>query len=145
MWRCFRCPTAYDIKHRPRDVHIMTDGLFLCIRHVQEEEELPELSPDLFRTLEIRNRMHNGTDDEGRDGKPRKGIPLRELLNSQRDRIKKNASKLRSKLSSSSSSSDIIEVLKKRSRDRDDDSDDSEDNDRKSRNKSMKQRSVKFL
>ena len=43
LWRCFRCPVSYDLKHRPKDVHVITDGLFLCIRHIQEDEELPEL------------------------------------------------------------------------------------------------------
>jgi len=56
LWRCFRCPKAFDSKHRPRDVHILAEGLFLCIRHTQEEETWPEISKELSNILEARNK-----------------------------------------------------------------------------------------
>lgn len=56
LWRCFRCPKAFDVKHRPRDVHVLADGLFLCIRHTQEEEVWPEISKELLERLEKQNK-----------------------------------------------------------------------------------------
>jgi hypothetical protein len=52
LWRCFRCPKAFDSKHRPRDVHVLAEGLFLCIRHTQEEEVWPEISQQLLDRLQ---------------------------------------------------------------------------------------------
>jgi hypothetical protein len=57
LWRCFRCPKAFDTKHRPRDVHVLAEGLFLCIRHTQEEEVWPEMSKSLADRLEKRNQQ----------------------------------------------------------------------------------------
>jgi hypothetical protein len=57
LWRCFRCPKAFDSKHRPRDVHVLAEGLFLCIRHTQEEEVWPEMSKSLTEQLEKRNQQ----------------------------------------------------------------------------------------
>ena len=45
--RCFRCPKAYHLKCRPRDLHNLSLGLFLCIAHVNEDFELPPLPPEL--------------------------------------------------------------------------------------------------
>lgn len=56
-WRCFRCPLAFDSCHRPRDVHIISEGIFLCIRHIQEGEVLPEPNEDLFRRIAAKERM----------------------------------------------------------------------------------------
>lgn len=47
--RCFRCPKAYHQKCRPRDVHNLGQGVFLCISHISENMELPPLPPELLR------------------------------------------------------------------------------------------------
>jgi hypothetical protein len=57
LWRCFRCPKAFDSKHRPRDVHVLAEGLFLCIRHTQEEEVWPDMPKKLADRLEQRNQV----------------------------------------------------------------------------------------
>ena len=105
LWRCFRCPVAYESKRRPKDVHIITHGLFLCIRHVQEEEELPEIRQELFRTLLVRSRMH------GEDGDD---IDIRAQLEFQRDKMKETASRARLKFTAKDESSKKIAVLKKK-------------------------------
>ena len=52
-------------------MHILIEGIFLCIRHIQEEEDLPELSDDLrdeikkrqlviiYSTLSLLERFNN--------------------------------------------------------------------------------------
>ena len=107
LWRCFRCPVAYEAKKRPRDVHIITSGLFLCIRHVQEEEELPEVSPELFKTLLVRSRMHSYG---GRD------VNIRaQQLHAQREKMNETASRARQKFAAiDESSSTTIAVLKRK-------------------------------
>lgn len=57
LWRCFRCPKAFDSKHRPRDVHVLAEGVFLCIRHTQEEEIWPEMSKSIVERLAQRNQV----------------------------------------------------------------------------------------
>lgn len=57
MWKCFRCPKAFDTQHRPRDVHVLIDNLFLCIRHIQEDEVWPELSTELQNELDQLNKV----------------------------------------------------------------------------------------
>lgn len=52
IWRCFRCPKAYDLLHRPRDVHVLASGLFLCIEHTLEEESWPEVPSELIERVE---------------------------------------------------------------------------------------------
>lgn len=47
--RCFRCPKSFHMKCRPRDLHSLGQGLFLCIAHVSEQENLPALSAHLLR------------------------------------------------------------------------------------------------
>lgn len=49
MWRCFRCPKAFDLIHRPRDVHVLAAGIFLCITHTVTEESWPELPTSLMK------------------------------------------------------------------------------------------------
>lgn len=53
LYRCFRCPKAYDAKHRPRDVHVLLNEIFLCIKHIQEDEIWPEMSAELKLKLEL--------------------------------------------------------------------------------------------
>jgi hypothetical protein len=58
MWRCLRCPKAYDLKHRPRDVHVLAAGIFLCIKHTLEEECWPELSEKLLERVKKRKPVN---------------------------------------------------------------------------------------
>ena len=53
--KCFRCPKAFDIRHRPRDVHVLGGEYFLCIKHVNEEENMPEIGNDVRAKMEKRN------------------------------------------------------------------------------------------
>lgn len=53
--RCFRCPKAYHQKCRPRDVHNLGLGVFLCIGHISENLELPPLPPELLRLAKEMN------------------------------------------------------------------------------------------
>ena len=48
MVRCFRCPKSFHLRCRPRDLHNLGSGLFLCISHVNEQGELPPMPPDLL-------------------------------------------------------------------------------------------------
>lgn len=54
IWRCFRCPKAYDLTHRPRDVHVLAPGIFLCIRHTINEESWPDLPDALVKRAKRR-------------------------------------------------------------------------------------------
>lgn len=58
LLKCFRCPKAYDRKHRPRDVHVLGNEYFLCIQHVNEEENIPELGKDIMEKMEKRKQVH---------------------------------------------------------------------------------------
>ena len=57
LHKCFRCPKAFDLKHRPRDVHVLGNEYFLCIRHVNEEEQLPELGKDIQEKMALRKQV----------------------------------------------------------------------------------------
>ena len=106
MWRCFRCPLAFDLKHRPRDVHIISDGIFLCIRHIQEDEDLPQLSNDIFKKLEMNHRLYS-------DGQPTTPA-VRALLQNQRKKLLENSSRLREHLRNGGDKTDSVSINKKR-------------------------------
>ena len=57
LCKCFRCPKAFDLKHRPRDVHILAGEYFLCIKHVNEDESVPELSKEVEEKIIKRNKV----------------------------------------------------------------------------------------
>ena len=57
LWRCFRCPKAYDLKHRPRDVHVLAAGIFLCIEHTVQKEIWPELPKSLEKCASRRKQV----------------------------------------------------------------------------------------
>jgi hypothetical protein len=57
LCKCFRCPKAYDLKHRPRDVHVLGNEYFLCITHVNEEENMPEIGNDVQEKMEKRKHV----------------------------------------------------------------------------------------
>ena len=61
MLRCFRCPKAYDIMHRPRDVHVLSGNIFLCIKHTLIEETWPDLPDSLVKRAKSRIRVSKVT------------------------------------------------------------------------------------
>lgn len=107
MWRCFRCPLAYDFKHRPRDVHIISEGIFLCIRHIQEDEDLPQLSNDIFKKLEMNHRMYS-------DGESITPPAIRARLQNQRKKLLENSSRLREHLRNGGDRADDGVIINKK-------------------------------
>ncbi len=57
LWKCFRCPKAFDLKHRPRDVHIIAGEYFMCIKHVNEVEVVPEMGPEIKEKIMKRRKV----------------------------------------------------------------------------------------
>jgi hypothetical protein len=96
-WRCFRCPLAFDSGHRPRDVHIISEGIFLCIRHIQEDEELPEPNEDLFRRIVAKERMWSDvlkSKSEGQSSYDEKDKAIRDRTLKERRQMLDRASRM---------------------------------------------------
>ena len=96
-WRCFRCPLAFDSSHRPKDVHIISEGLFLCIRHIQEDEDLPELTQELIRRIAVKERLWSEVmllkpDDSSLDQKEKE---IRDRILKERRQTSDRASRMR--------------------------------------------------
>lgn len=71
--RCFKCPKSYHLSCRPRDLHSLGQGLFLCIAHVNEQENLPAMPTHLLHlsptntTINITNTSEDSTSHRGED------------------------------------------------------------------------------